>query len=346
MLFFQVLLLGGYTYAHVLSTRLSPRAQSTLHSALMAISLVFLIILMNRWASAVTPGASWKPDNVDHPVSSILAILSVSAGVPYFVLSSTGPLLQSWFRRVHQGDSPYRLYAASNLGSLLRFSAYPTLVEPWLTLRVQGRIWSWAYIGFALVCGCCAFQVAGTKSCASRFYPDTADKVLDSSGSANAIRPQPRIYAVWLSLAALPSVLFLATTNQLCQDIAVVPFLWVLPLSLYLLSFIICFEKKAWYSRRLFHPAFALAIFLACFLLYEGASGRIFAQVAIYSLVLFACCMVCHGELFRLRPNPQFLTSFYLMVAGGGAAGGDFRGSDRSASFQGSLGIPTWPCGD
>src|SRR6266852_7742548 len=104
MLFFQVLLLGGYTYAHILSTRLSPRAQSTLHSALMAISLVFLITLMNRWTSAVTPGASWKPDNVDHPVWRILTILSVSAGVPYFVLSSTGPLLQYLFRRVLQGD--------------------------------------------------------------------------------------------------------------------------------------------------------------------------------------------------------------------------------------------------
>src|SRR5207245_5677865 len=234
MLFFQVLLLGGYTYAHILSTRLSPRAQSTLHSALMAISLVFLITLMNRWTSAVTPGASWKPGNVDHPVWRILTILSVSAGVPYFVLSSTGPLLQSWFRRVHQSDSPYRLYALSNLGSLLALLGYPTLVEPWLTLRVQGRIWSWAYIGFALLCGYCAFQVARTKSSQAGLYLGTVDKVLDSSGSVNAIRQRPRTYAVWLSLAALPSIMFLATTNQLCQDIAVVPFLWVLPLSLYL----------------------------------------------------------------------------------------------------------------
>jgi hypothetical protein len=324
LLFFQVLLLGGYAYAHFLSTRYALRLQSLFHTALMGGSVLLIAVLMVLWNSAVTPGTSWKPHDVNHPVWGIVTILAVSVGVPYFVLSSTGPLLQSWFRHSHPAESPYRLYALSNLGSLLALLSYPVVVEPWLSLKMQGRLWSWTYIAFALACAYCALQVAQTKPSEVTSHLGNDIEYPNASGTPDAERPSMWTYVLWVALPALASIMLLATTNQVCQDVAVVPFLWVLPLSLYLLSFILCFGKTAWYSRRLFHPAFAAAIFLACFVLYEGALGRILVQVAIYSLVLFICCMVCHGELVRLKPSPRYLTSFYLMVASGGAAGGVF----------------------
>jgi hypothetical protein len=318
MLFFQVGLLGGYTYAHLISSRFQPRTQGLLHAGLILVCVLLLVWLTMAWGSPITPGPNWKPRTADQPVWDIIILLSASVGLPYFILSSTGPLLQAWFARTHRDRSPYRLYALSNFGSFLALLSYPFLLEPSLTLKTQAHLWWWAYLCFAAACGYCALRVGSADAQASGSTVLSDDEAIRRT----ITRPRAATYALWISLAACASVIFLATTNQICQDIGVVPLLWVLPLSLYLLSFIVCFEKERWYSRRWFHPLLGTAIFGACFVLYDGAAGSILAQIAIYSFVLFVCCMVCHGELVRSKPHPHYLTSFYLTVAAGGALGG------------------------
>jgi len=315
MFFFQAVLLAGYTYSHVLVNRFSERMQTVVHIVLIFASLLWLGVMALRWHGVLLPSNAWRPQGSDHPIWNVTLLLSVSAGLPYLVLSSTGPLLQSWFARTHATRSPYRLYALSNFASLLVLLTYPIAVEPWLSLGSQARIWSAAFLAYAIGCAYCAWQAANAQP-----LPEVAENpaIQDTPG------PSVSNHFLWMALAACSCVMFLATTNQLCQDVAVVPFLWVLPLSIYLLSFIICFDQPRWYSRGIFVPAFAIAIFLACFLLNGWAMNKILAQIGIYSFVLFACCMVCHGELARSKPGPQRLTSFYLMVALGGALGGAF----------------------
>lgn len=316
MMFFQVGLLGGYTYAHLMSSRLRPRVQGLLHVGLLLACVLLLFLLAVAWGSPITPGVNWKPRTGSRPIWDIIILLSASVGLPYFILSATGPLLQAWFARTYPGRSPYRLYALSNFGSFLALLSYPFLLEPSLTLKTQAHLWWWAYLCFAAACGYCALRMsAGVQGSAPIV---TSDDVIRRTIK----RPRASLYALWISLAACASVIFLATTNQICQDIGVVPLLWVLPLSLYLLSFIVCFENERWYSRRWFHPLLGIAIFGACFVLSDGAVGSILAQIAIYSFVLFVCCMVCHGEIVRSKPHPDYLTSFYLTVAAGGALGG------------------------
>ena len=319
MFLFQVLLLAGYAYAHALVQWLEVRGQSLVHIVLLAFALLLLIALALRWHSALLPPVSWKPTSSDRPIRSIVFLLCLSAGLPYFVLSATGPLLQSWFVRTHPGRSPYRLYALSNLGSLLALFSYPFLVEPWLSVRTQARLWFLGFLVYAVVCGYCAWQ-AGR----SRMTRNPSALSADGTSVEFLGRERPGIGSrlLWLSLATCASLMFLATTNQICQDVSVVPFLWVLPLSLYLLSFILCFAESRWYSRSIFHPAFAGGVFLACFVLAGWAIQRLLVVVGVYSFALFAGCMVCHGELARSKPTSRYLTSFYLMIALGGALGG------------------------
>jgi len=323
MLFFQTLLLAGYAYAHGLANWINPRAQRALHSILLLVSLALLVCLAFEWPSPVTPGAGWKPHGGDHPIWRLTVLLTVSVGLPYFVLSTTGPLLQAWFARAQPHETPYRLYAVSNFGSFLALLSYPFLVEPWLTLNTQARLWSLGFLVYTIGCGACTLQAGRKEASEGMSLPCKGNR----EGGEHRVEPnKPRSasYALWLSLAACGSVMFLASTNQICQDIAVVPFLWILPLSLYLLSFVICFEKPDWYSRGVFHPALGLALFAACYVLNSGWFHSIAVPVAVYSFTLFVSCMVCHGELYRSKPSPRFLTSFYLMVAIGGALGGVF----------------------
>ena len=313
MFFFQVLLLAGYGYAHGLASRVGARSQARLHAFLLLGSLLVFAGLATAWKSPLLPSVSWRPLDSEHPVWHVILLLSVSAGLPYFVLSTTGPLLQSWFVRTHPGASPYRLYALSNLGSLLGLLSYPFLVEPWLPLRIQARVWSLGFVFYTVACAYCAGQVR---------HNSTADSVRQSNKEETLDVPSVSDRLIWVGLAAGASVMFLATTNQICQEVAVVPFLWVIPLSIYLLSFIISFDRAKWYSRTAFHAAFFIGVFLACCLLNGWVRNRILLQIAIYSAILFVSCMVCHGELVRLKPGPRDLTSFYLMVALGGATGG------------------------
>jgi hypothetical protein len=314
MFFFQVLLLGGYSYAHALTSWFSPRAQGLLHAVLLLAALALLVFLATLWRSPLTPSLDWRPHGSERPVWHLIVLLAVSVGLPYFALSSTGPLVQSWFSHTHPGRSPYRLYSLSNLASLLGLLSYPFLVEPWIPLRNQSRIWLVGFIAYVAVCGYCAMRarkIAWAKMNLPLSQPDLPK-----------VKPSGGILLLWLGLAACASLMFLATTNQICQDIAVVPFLWVLPLSLYLVSFILCFDHPRWYSRAVFHPALVIAIFLASLLLGNWGIKSLLLQLAGYSFILFVVCMVCHGELARCKPSSRHLTLFYLMVSLGGTLGG------------------------
>jgi len=323
MLFFQAVLLAGYAYGHVLD-RAGARRQALLHRILLLVSLLVLIAQFLLWHSPLTLDSSWKPRAQGNPLVQIFVLLAVSVGLPYLVLASTSPLLQTWWRRIYPARSPYRLYAISNFGSFLGLVSYPFLVEPFLTLKTQARLWTWAYAAFALGCGYCALQAAR----AGELAVDSAGTEGLENRAPSSFPATPRVTGrlviLWLGLAACASAMFLGTTNQLCKNVAAVPLLWVLPLAIYLLTFALCFESDHGYSRKWFHPAFALAVFLACFVLSTGARRDLLAQVGVYYFVLFAGCMICHGELARLKPDPRRLTLFYLIVAAGGALGGLF----------------------
>jgi hypothetical protein len=303
LLFFQTLLLGGYAYAHFLTTRLTPRRQALVHGVMLLLALASLPVI---------PGATWKPYAGAEPVTSILLLLTACVGLPYLVLSATGPLLQRWFTLAHPGVPPYRLYSLSNFGSLLALVGYPFVLEPWLPRSVQGYGWSVAFALFAGLCGTCAWRVR-------RLVEMPASAAVDSLEETTAL-PSLLDRGMWVLLPAVASALLLATTNKLCLDVAVVPFLWILPLGLYLLSFILCFDHPRWYRRPLFVALFAAGSGVAAWLI-DARSVTLAVQAASYSLTLFAACMVCHGELHRLRPASRHLTRFYLSIAAGGAAG-------------------------
>jgi len=304
MLFFQIALLLGYSYAHATSRYLKPNQQAWLHCGLLAASLLVLPIIPSTW---------WKPAGSDDPLFRILGLLAATIGMPYLLLSSTSPLLQSWLARTQAGAVPYRLFALSNLGSMLALLGYPFLIEPRLASGQQAWSWSIAYALFALFCGWTAFRsrAAGQLSCAE----------------ADNAAPLPRAadYMLWLALAGSASALLLAITNHLSQNVASIPFLWILPLALYLLSFILCFESSKWYRRILFLPLFAVALIVLALDL-TGKIHELFfrQQIGLFCSALFVCCMVCHGELAKRKPAARFLTSFYLMTAVGGAIGGLF----------------------
>lgn len=320
MLFFQVLLLGGYAYAHLVSRWLTPRRQALAHLCLLAGAVALLPII---------PADSWKPQGQEAPVWRILMLLTVALGLPYFVLSTTGPLLQHWFSRTHPGRSPYRLYALSNLGSLLALISFPFLLEPNFTRLGMARSWGAGLVLYALLCGACAIQLWKKANAPAGDDPGAGDCAAPgpaSTGSPATLSPAQAAnpWLLWLCLPFCASVLLLAVTNKLCQDVAVIPFLWVAPLALYLLSFIICFDSPRWYVRGPYGVALAAALGGICWALFDGPNWPVWKQVAVYCAGLFVCCMVCHGELYRLRPPPERLTSFYLVVALGGALGGFF----------------------
>lgn len=318
LLFFQLALLVGYAYSHGIAARLGLRHQAWLQIASLAVSLAILMILSRFWQTPITPSADWASTMGPDPTFVILRFLCVAIGLPFLLLSTTSPLLQYWFAKTAPGHSPYRLYALSNAGSLLGLLSYPFVVEP--NLRLVSQSWFWV-AGFA-------FYVLGYAACA-RITIRTATSSNDA-GSPN--RPPAAFpwrvdwsHAIrWIALAATASTLLLGSTNLICQEVAVIPFLWVLPLSLYLLSFILAFESHRWYRPALFQPLFAMAVGALILVSLPNANYSYLVQLAAYSLVLFAGCMVCHGEAARSRPQANSLTAFYLCIAFGGAIGGVF----------------------
>lgn len=318
MFFFQLALLAGYLYAHLLADRVPPRWQGIIHIGVLLLTVSWMIGFAVAWHSPLLPDSRWKPGGSDHPVLRLVALLSLSAGLPYFTLSTTGPILQKWVATANPSGTPYRLYALSNLGSFLGLLSYPFAIEPWLTVRAQAACWTFSFLAFVCLCTYCGLRV--------KQFDLVKDRSGTSAGTDQNQSKGPAFSTLlfWLALAACGSLLFLATTNQICQNIAVVPLLWVLPLSIYLLSLVICFDRPNWYSRAIFHPAFGGSLLVALFLLSGGALTRLPVQIGLYSTGLFVGCMVAHGELASSKPSPEHLTLFYLMVAAGGAVGGIF----------------------
>jgi hypothetical protein len=307
MLFFQVALLGGYAYAHFSSRWLKLRAQAVVHAMLLVGAVALL---------PITPGNEWKPRTVDDPIWQILTLLAANIGLPYVVLASTAPLMQRWFTRTHPGTSPYRLYALSNIGSLLALVSYPFYVETHFSRRTQALLWGTGLVLYA-ICGIfCALTIWRT---ANKPVTETA-----STGEPAAGKVTLTQRTLWLLLPACASVLLLATTNKLCRDMLVMPFLWVAPLAVYLLTFIICFDSPKWYARLPFSIFLIAALGGICWTIFRGDKWSIWELVTAYIGTLFVFCMVCHGEVYRLRPGPAHLTEFYLLIAAGGALGGIF----------------------
>lgn len=306
MLFFQVVLFAGYAYAHLLNTMCSPRSQGLIQLVLIVAALLML---------PITPNDDWKPTGTGNPTWQILLILGANVGLPYFLLSSTGPLVQAWFSATTAGQSPYRLYALSNIGSLAALFSYPIIVEPALTTTGQGAAWS---VGF------CLFALLGGWLSVGRWRSLPTQTLAVSQSSPPPAPPTAAHQVAWVLLPALASVALLATTNHVCQDIAVIPFLWVAPLALYLLSFIICFDRESWYARRWFAGGAALGAAAISALTNARQALPLVVEVMLYFVTLFLLCMVCHGELVRSKPAPRYLTKFYLLSSAGGALGGIF----------------------
>ena len=307
LVFFQFLLLFGYAYTDWTTRRLKARTQITLHIALLALSLASLPII---------PDAAWKPDGDDDPTWRILGLLAATIGLPYFLLSTTGPLVQAWFARTFPAGTVYRLFALSNFGSLLALIAYPFAVEPWITGPQQSHGWTAGYVLFVLLCSAAALYSVRYQS---RFASAAAAVAAANDGPA----PQIRDYLLWLALSAMGSFMLLGVTNHITHDVASVPFLWILPLTLYLVTFILCFEGRGWYQRRVFlGPLLVVVGAMAWALHADGGIMDIKQAIPLYAAGLFVCCMFFHGELANMKPAPRYLTTFYLMIALGGALGG------------------------
>ncbi|RJF92622.1 fused MFS/spermidine synthase [Noviherbaspirillum saxi] len=321
LLFFQVLLLFGYLYAHWITRTFAPKTQAWIHILLLAASLLTL---------PITPDIAWKPAGEKDPTLLIIGLMAATVGLPYFLLSATGPLVQAWFARERAGTVPYRLFALSNFGSMLGLLSFPVLFEPWFGVPLLSAGWSTGYIGFALICGMLAWR--GRRAGMAAGVGEKAD--VDK-------RPDVTTLALWIILAACPTILLMSVTSHLAQNVAPTPFLWVLPLGLYLLSFIMCFEGRAWYRRAWYLPVFLLG--LGAINLDQAmhwTSTEIIGAIVLYCGVLFISCMVCHGELAKRKPHARYLTYFYLMIAIGGAVGGTFVALVAPRLFNGNYELP------
>jgi len=309
MLFFQMVLLGGYLYAHWSVRFLKPKTQAGLHAALLLASLASL---------PVWPDRARELAGTAEPVPGILGILALSVGLPYFLLSATSPLIQAWFSRKCRAALPYRLFALSNVASLLGLLAYPFLLEPRVTLRQQSTCWSAAYAVFLLFCTACALQ-SSRGADATPGADDAAPKPADLESRP----PERSEQLLCLLLACCASTLMLSVTNHLTQNVAAVPFLWILPLGLYLLSFVLTFDVERAYHRKLFPWLVALALLgMSRALATWNSRTDIWWVISVFCAGLFVCCMFCHGEIVRRKPAPRYLTSFYLALSAGGALGG------------------------
>jgi hypothetical protein len=299
MLFFQGSLLAGYGYADWVSQRLTLRVQGRLHATLLAVGLILLPIRLNAALGSGRP-----------PALGIALILAAGIGVPYLLLSATSPLVQLWYARA-MGTAPYRLYALSNAASLLALIAYPTLVEPNITVHAQLTIWSIGFGIFAALCGASAFLASRQPA------PATVPAQVASSRASLGSR------LLWILLAAIPSALLLATTNHLCQNVAAIPFLWVAPLAAYLLSLILCFDYDSPRRHLVFLWLTPVALIAMGYVsLFPNFTTNLLLTIPLFTAGLFVVCMAFHGELVHRKPHASGSTSFYLMVSVGGALGG------------------------
>lgn len=312
MLFFQVALFFGYLYAHLATRWFAPRRQVHLHVALLAVAAMLAAIV------GVLPSDDWRPNGDEQPALHILVMLAAAVGLPYLSLAATAPLTQVWFARVHPGRSPYRLYALSNVGSLAALVSYPLLVEPNIGVIAQGAAWSTLFAGFAVACAWSG--LASLRGSHSRGASQGGVVKPLAGERAESRWPLARFF--WVVLPATASAALLAITNHLCQDVPSVPLLWIAPMVVYLLSFILTFDSDRWYRRDAWFAIGAVASFFAVGSWLQDGNQSLVAALSIHLVLLAAICMVCHGELVRRRPPAERLTAFYLSIAGGGAMGG------------------------
>ncbi len=349
LVFFQTALLLGYLCAHGIATQLRPRAQAIVYALLLVVSLVQVGGNLNPHLHAST----------SRPIFSVLTVLSALIGLPFLVLSATNPLLQAWYSRAAGTPAqsaenpgapapPYRLFALSNFGSLLALIIYPALVEPYFSLRVQTLAWSAGFLLFVLVCGAISFSGNLSSDAPGSSLPSTPvangpenAPVQGSPTAATALQsnstPTARERALWLLIAACGSLLLSAVTSHLSQNIAAIPLLWIIPLTIYLLTFVIAFNGPRFYWRWPMVRLLAVVLGSVAYLIVDiDKQVPIKISVPLFCVALFIVCLFCHGELYRLRPAPRYTTQYYLLIAAGGALGSMFVGIWAPFVFRGS----------
>ncbi len=306
LVFFQTVLLAGYLYAHLLTRAARLSYQVAVHLLLLVVAVAVLKVL---------PGEVDAQD-VAQPTTRILMLLMTTVGLPYLLLSATSPLLQAWFVRTGSSE-PYGLYALSNLGSMLGLLSYVFLIQPAIEVHRQAQVWS---AGFLILAVLCTVAAVGTLRGSRRTSSGPKLTTADGEPSAAATIRQ---FGIWLALSAGPSIMLLATTNVLCLEVAPAPLLWVVPLSIYLLTMMITFARPAWYHRRACSLV-AIVLLMATAWAANQKAGTLSvpSHAVLFNGCLFAVCMLGHGELVRQRPVAERLTSFYLASALGGALGG------------------------
>jgi len=313
LLFFQTLLTGGYAYAYWLIGLKPNGKQRKSHFLLLIISLILLALMSFGGHSPIIPDIAMRPINPQQPVWKILKLLFLFIGLPGFVLSANSTLIQTWFNHNHPNKSPYWLYSLSNAGSLLALVTYPFLFEPNFSLHTQAWVWVSGYLIFVLTTGFLLTQIVRSTA----FENDSSE----IQEMLHETRETPLLHQfLWVGLSATTSILLLSTTSQLTQEVAPIPLLWVLPLAIYLLSFVMSFSGEGLYHRPMF--TFLLALSSVGIIHNMGSRSNFYLQIAIYSIFLFSACMIAHGELFRLRPKASRLSKYYLMISAGGATGG------------------------
>jgi hypothetical protein len=333
--FFQAVLLVGYTYAHVSTGWLGVRNQGWMHLLLMFAPLAVLPLSLRNW----------EPPGGDNPVGWLwwlFLLLSVSVGLPFFILSTTAPLMQRWFTETGHPSArdPYFLYAASNFGSMLALLGYPTLVEPYIPVRGSENVWAnqinlWA-VGYGVLLvllAACRIVVALSKPPDWKLSREIFEISHKDMVEKKPVQASPYTTTVsfgtrlrWVALAFVPSSLMLGVTTYLTLDIAAIPLLWVIPLSIYLLSFILVFARWPLFLHQTVLAVTPLLILLIIFMLESGTNPSVKWTIMLYLAALFLVAMTCHGELARTKPEASRLTEFYLLMSLGGVLGGLFNG--------------------
>ena len=334
MVFFQALLLLGYLYADRLTRRTSTSEQWAIHLVVLALPVI-AFVLAALFSSKHTPIAvieALAPNEGSSPIVSVLAILTVAIGIPFFVCSTTATLLQKWFTYTGHPSArdPYFLYAASNFGSLISLLGYPFFIEPYMTQGAQTWFWAVGFIalaGLIALCGKAAANPLGVPPTA-KIVGKPAAPVTAPDGTARAAGEPPPSWArmaKWTALAFVPSSLMLGVTFHMTTDIASIPLLWVGPLALYLVTFIIAFSRVPAWFRILIGNLAPVMILLLVFLLISGVNPGVGLSLLLHLLTFFAAALMCHYELARDRPSPQHLTTYFLVMSFGGVLGGIFN---------------------
>ena len=336
LVFYQMTLLAGYAYAHLLTRWLTVRRQAIVLLAIVGVAFICLPIALPR---------GWSPPTDHSPVAWMLGLLAVGIGLPVFVVSTTGPLIQKWFAASgHSGArDPYFLYAASNAGSMLGLLGYPLLIEPRLRLSEQSAMWTAGYATLALlIVGCAVWLARSAGAARAAASGDPQPPVIDIAEHSTSMRAaitMPRRWR-WVMLAFIPSSLMIGVTTHITTDVAAIPLLWVLPLALYLLSFILVFASRPPLPHIAMVRALPMSVLALVIVMEARAAEPLRMIVALHLLQMFIAAMVCHGELARDRPAPKHLTEFYLWLAVGGALGGVFNALIAPVAFQSNAEYP------